>query len=91
VLHKTFPRRRRYSAARVIRFASGAAIYEHEPLPRLYDHEDAAFTRADPARAEADFAAFAEECDLARNAGRSASGQDLGEQPCSLTERIGRL
>jgi len=35
-----------------------------EPLPRLYD-EDAAFTRADPDRAEAAFAAFTEECDLA--------------------------
>jgi len=42
--------------------------FRGEPLPRLYDYEDAAFDHADPARAEADFAAFAEECDLARRA-----------------------
>ena len=42
--------------------------FRDEPLPRLYDHEDAAFEHADPDRAEADFAAFAEECDLARKA-----------------------
>jgi hypothetical protein len=47
-----------------------------EPLPRLYDYEDAAFTRADPARAEADFAAFNEECDRARNAVARASLDD---------------
>ena len=29
--------------------------FRGEPLPRLYDHEDAAFTRADPARAEVAF------------------------------------
>jgi hypothetical protein len=44
-----------------------------EALPRLYDHEDPAFEHADPARAEADFAPFAEECDLARKAVGGAS------------------
>jgi hypothetical protein len=44
-----------------------------EPLPRLYDYEDAACEHADPARAEADFAAFTEECDLARKAVARAS------------------
>jgi hypothetical protein len=43
------------------------------PLPRLYDYEDAAFEHADPARAEADLAAFTEECDLAREAVARAS------------------
>jgi hypothetical protein len=47
--------------------------FRGEPLPRLYDHEDAAFTRADPDRAEADFAVFTEECDLARKAVARAS------------------
>ncbi|MGP7997355.1 MAG: DUF664 domain-containing protein [Streptosporangiaceae bacterium] len=42
--------------------------FRGEPLPRLYDYEDAAFEHVDPARAEADFAAFTEECDLARKA-----------------------
>ena len=32
--------------------------FRNEPLPRLYDYEDAAFEHADPARAEADFAAL---------------------------------
>ena len=44
-----------------------------EPLPRLYDGKDAAFEHADPARAQADFAAYAEECDLARGAVAGAS------------------
>jgi uncharacterized damage-inducible protein DinB len=47
--------------------------FRGEPLPRLYDYEDAAFEHADPARAQADFAAFAEECDLARQAVAGAS------------------
>jgi Protein of unknown function (DUF664) len=47
--------------------------FRGEPLPRLYDHEDAAFEYADPGRAEADFAAFTEECDLARKAVARAS------------------
>ena len=47
--------------------------FRGELLPRLYDHEDAAFEQADPGRAEADFAAFAEECDLARRAVARAS------------------
>ena len=42
--------------------------FRGEPLARLYDYEDAAFEHADPARAQADFAVFAEECDLAREA-----------------------
>ena len=42
--------------------------FRGESLPRLYDYEDAAFEHADSARAEADFAVFAEECDLARKA-----------------------
>jgi len=46
--------------------------FRGEPLPRLY-YEDAAFEDADPARAEADFAAFAFECDLARKAVAGAS------------------
>jgi uncharacterized damage-inducible protein DinB len=50
--------------------------FRGEPLPRLYDYEDAAFEQADPARAEADFAAFAEECDLARKAVAEASLDD---------------
>jgi hypothetical protein len=45
-------------------------------LPRLYDYEDAAFEHADPGRAEADFAAFTEECDLARRAVARASLDD---------------
>jgi len=44
-----------------------------EPVPRMYAYEDAAFTEADPAGAEADFAAFAEECELARKAVVGAS------------------
>ena len=47
-----------------------------EPLPRLYDYEDAAFEHADAARVEADFAAFTEECDLARKAAAQASLED---------------
>ena len=47
--------------------------FRGEPLPRLYDDEDAAFEHADASRAEADFAAFAEECDLARQAVAGAS------------------
>jgi hypothetical protein len=39
-----------------------------EPLPKSYDYDDAAFEHADPGRAEADFAAFIEECDVARRA-----------------------
>jgi uncharacterized damage-inducible protein DinB len=50
--------------------------FRGEPLPRLYDCEDAAFVHADPARAEADFTAFTEECDLARKAVASASLDD---------------
>jgi uncharacterized damage-inducible protein DinB len=50
--------------------------FRGEPLPRLYDYEDAAFEHAGPARAEADFAAFAEECDLARKAVARASLDD---------------
>jgi hypothetical protein len=47
-----------------------------EPLPRLYDYEDAAFEHADPAGAEADFAAFTRECGLARQAVAGASLDD---------------
>jgi uncharacterized damage-inducible protein DinB len=47
--------------------------FRGEPLARLYDYEDAAFTRVDASRAEADFAVFAEECDLARQAVAGAS------------------
>jgi hypothetical protein len=47
--------------------------FHGEPLPRLYDYENAAFEHADPAGAEGDFAAFAEECDLARRAVARAS------------------
>jgi Protein of unknown function (DUF664) len=43
--------------------------FRGQPLPRLYDREDAAFEHADPSRAAADFAAFTEECDLARKGG----------------------
>jgi hypothetical protein len=50
--------------------------FRGEPLLRLYDDEDAAFTRADPDWAGADFAAF-EECDLARKAVARAS---LGDE-----------
>ena len=50
--------------------------FRGEPLPRLYDYEDAAFTRADQDRAETDFAAFTEECDLARKAVALASLDD---------------
>ncbi len=49
--------------------------FRGEPLPKLYDYEDAAFEHGDPARAEANFAAFTDECDLARrltSASRSA-------------------
>ena len=42
--------------------------FRGEPLPRLYDDEDAAFEQADPDRTEADSAVFTEECDLARKA-----------------------
>jgi uncharacterized damage-inducible protein DinB len=51
--------------------------FRKEPVPRMYAYEDAAFTEADPARAEADFAAFAEECELARKA---AAGASLDEE-----------
>jgi uncharacterized damage-inducible protein DinB len=47
--------------------------FRREPLPRPYDYEDAAFEHTDPARAEADFTAFTEECDLARKAVALAS------------------
>jgi uncharacterized damage-inducible protein DinB len=50
--------------------------FRGEPLPRLYDYEDAAFEHADAARAKADFAAFTEECDLAREAVARASLDD---------------
>ena len=50
--------------------------FRGEPLPRLYDYEDAAFEHADPALAKADFAAFTEECDLARKAVAQASLDD---------------
>ena len=50
--------------------------FRGEPLPRLYGYEDAAFEHADPARAEADFAAFTEECGLAREAVARASLDD---------------
>ena len=50
--------------------------FRGEPLPRLYDDEDAAFEHVDSARAEADFAIFAEECDLARKAVAQASLDD---------------
>jgi hypothetical protein len=50
--------------------------FRGEPLPRLYDYEDAAFEHADPAQAEADFAAFNRECDLARKAVAGASLDD---------------
>jgi len=50
--------------------------FRGQPVPRLYDYEDAAFEHADAARAEADFAAFAEECDLARKAVAGASLDD---------------
>ena len=59
--------------------------FRGEPLPRLYDYEDAAFEHADPARAEADFAAFTAECDLARNA---AAGAFLDDE---FTLRSGRI
>jgi uncharacterized damage-inducible protein DinB len=59
--------------------------FRGEPLPRLYDYEDAAFEHADPARAEADFAAFARECDLARKAAAGASLDD------EFTVRSGRI
>jgi hypothetical protein len=63
--------------------------FRGEPLPRLYDDEDAAFTRADPGRAEADFAAFTEECDLARGAVARASLDDefTGGRGCTLSLR----
>ena len=47
--------------------------FRGEPLPRLYDQEDATFEHADSAQAEADFAAFTEECGLARIAVARAS------------------
>ena len=50
--------------------------FRGEPLPRLYDDEDAAFEHAGPDRAEADFAAFTEESDLARKAVARASLDD---------------
>jgi uncharacterized damage-inducible protein DinB len=50
--------------------------FRGEPLPRLYDYEDAAFEHADPAGAEADFAAFTRECGLARQAVAGASLDD---------------
>ena len=50
--------------------------FRGQPLPRLYEYEDAAFEHADPARAEADFTAFAEERDLAREAVAGASLDD---------------
>jgi uncharacterized damage-inducible protein DinB len=59
--------------------------FRGEALPRLYDYEDAAFEHADPARAEADFAAFTVECDLAREAAARASLDD------EFTARSGRI
>jgi uncharacterized damage-inducible protein DinB len=59
--------------------------FRGEPLPRMYDYEDAAFEHADPARAEADFAAFTVECDLARKAAAGASLDD------EFTVRSGRI
>jgi hypothetical protein len=50
--------------------------FRGEPLPRLYDYEDAAFEHAGPDRAEADFAVFAEEYDLACRAVARASLDD---------------
>jgi hypothetical protein len=50
--------------------------FRGEALPRLYEYEDAALEHADPARVEADFAAFTEECDLARRAVARASLDD---------------
>jgi uncharacterized damage-inducible protein DinB len=50
--------------------------FRGEPVPRLYNYEDAAFEHADPARAETDFAAFAAECGLAREAVAQASLDD---------------
>jgi len=47
--------------------------FRNEPVPRMYAYQDAAFEEADPAAAEADFAAFAEECELARKAAAGAS------------------
>jgi hypothetical protein len=41
--------------------------FRGEQLPRLHDDEDAAFSNAGPSGAEADFAAFAAECSLARS------------------------
>ena len=63
--------------------------FRGEPLPRLYDDEDAAFTRADPARAGSDFADFAEECDLARQAvaGASLDGEFTGGRGRTLSLR----
>jgi uncharacterized damage-inducible protein DinB len=51
--------------------------FRNEPVPRLYPSLDAAFEEAYPAGAEADFAAFAEECELARKA---AAGASLDEE-----------
>jgi hypothetical protein len=61
----------------------------NEALPRLYDYEDAAFEHAGSARAEADFAAFAEECDLARKAvaGASLDGEFTGGRGRTLSLR----
>ncbi len=59
--------------------------FRGEPLPRLYDYEDAAFEHADPSRAEADFTAFTTECDLARKAAAGASLDD------EFTVRSGRI
>jgi hypothetical protein len=59
--------------------------FRGEALPRLYDYEDAAFEHADPARAETDFAAFTEECDLARKAVAQASLDDAATAQVTVT------
>jgi hypothetical protein len=63
--------------------------FRGEALPRLYDYEDAAFEHADPARAQADFAVFAEERDLARKAvaGASLEKEFTGERDRVLSLR----
>jgi uncharacterized damage-inducible protein DinB len=50
--------------------------FRGDDLPRLFDYQDAAFEHADPDGAEADFAAFADECDLARKSVAEASLDD---------------
>jgi len=63
--------------------------FRGEAVLRLYDYEDAAFEDVDPARAAADFAVFAEECDLARRAVARASLDEefTGEQGRTLSLR----